>query len=56
MVAAMGAIVFAWLTGYAHLAARLSQTLKRRAQRRAVNGTVGAALLALGARLAVAPR
>ena len=55
MVSAMGALVFAWLTGYAHLAARLSQTLKRRRSARAVNGTVGAALLALGLRLGLAP-
>jgi threonine/homoserine/homoserine lactone efflux protein len=54
MVVAMGAMVFAWLTAYAHLAARLSQTLKRRRSSRAVNGTVGAALLALGTRLALA--
>jgi len=55
MVTTMGALVFAWLTGYAHLAARLSQTLKRRRSARAVNGTVGAALLALGLRLGLAP-
>ena len=55
MVTAMGMLVFAWLTGYAHLAARLSQTLKRRRSARAVNGTVGAALLALGLRLGLAP-
>ena len=55
MVTAMGALVFAWLTGYAYLAARLSQTLKRRRSARAVNGTVGAALLALGLRLGLAP-
>ena len=54
MVTAMGALVFAWLTGYAHLAARLSQTLKRRRSAQAVNGTVGAALLALGLRLGFA--
>src|SRR5829696_7789569 len=30
MVTAMGALVFAWLTGYAHLAARMSATLRRR--------------------------
>src|SRR5215207_9086706 len=30
MVTAMSALVFAWLTGYAHLAARLSRTLRRR--------------------------
>ena len=52
MVAAMGAMVFAWLTGYAYLAARLSRTLQRRRSSRAVNGTVGAVLLALGAGLA----
>ena len=52
MVAAMGAMVFVWLTGYAHLAARMSRALKRRRSARAVNGTVGAVLLALGVRLA----
>ena len=55
MVAAMGAMVFAWLTGYAHLAARLSGALRRRRAARAVNGTVGAVFLALGARLGAAP-
>jgi threonine/homoserine/homoserine lactone efflux protein len=54
MVLAMGALVFAWLTVYAHLAARLSLTLRRRRSARAVNGTVGAILLALGARLGLA--
>ena len=55
MVAAMAAIVFTWLTGYAHLAARLSRTLKRRRSSQAVNGTVGTILVALGSRLALAP-
>jgi len=54
MVTAMVALVFAWLTGYAHLAARLSATLKSRRAARAVNGTVGAVLLALGGTLALA--
>lgn len=54
MVTAMGALVFAWLTGYAHLAARLSRTLRRRRSARVVNGTVGAVLLALGVRLGFA--
>jgi threonine/homoserine/homoserine lactone efflux protein len=54
MVGAMGAMVFGWLAAYAHLAARLSATLKRRGAARAVNGTVGAFLVALGARLAFA--
>ena len=54
MVAAMGSMVFAWLTGYAYLAARLSQSLKRRGTSRLVNGTVGAALVGLGARLGLA--
>ena len=45
---AMGALVFAWLTGYAYLAARLSGELRRRRSARVVNGTVGAVLLALG--------
>jgi threonine/homoserine/homoserine lactone efflux protein len=51
----MASIVFAWLTAYAHLAARLSRTLRRRRSSQAVNGTVGTVLVALGGRLAVAP-
>ena len=53
MVAAMGAIVFVLMAGYAYLAARLSSTLRRRRSAQAVNGTVGTVLLALGARLAM---
>jgi len=55
MVAAMAAIVFAWLSVYAHLAARLSRTLRRRRSSQAINGTVGTVLVALGGRLALAP-
>jgi threonine/homoserine/homoserine lactone efflux protein len=55
MVLAMASIVFAWLTAYAHLAARLSRALKRRRSSQAINGTVGAMLVALGSRLALAP-
>ncbi len=51
---AVAAMVFAWLTAYAHGAARLSQALRRRRSARAVNGTVGAVFVALGGRLAVA--
>ena len=54
MVTAMFGLVFAWLTGYAHLAARLSTTLRSRRAARAVNGSVGAVFLALGCRLALA--
>ena len=54
MVLAMGSMVFAWLTAYAHGAARLSDTLRRRRSSRAVNGTVGAVFVALGGRLALA--
>jgi threonine/homoserine/homoserine lactone efflux protein len=53
MVAAMGAIVFVLMAGYAYLAARLSATLRRRRSAQAVNGTMGTILLALGARLAM---
>jgi len=53
MVAAMGAIVFVLMAGYAYVAARLSATLRRRRSAQAVNGTVGTMLLALGARLAM---
>jgi threonine/homoserine/homoserine lactone efflux protein len=56
MVLAMAGIVFGGLTGYAHLAARLSRTLKRRRTARAVNGTVGAILVTVGAQLALAHR
>ena len=54
MVTTMGSMVFAWLTGYAYLAARLSKGLRRRGTSRVVNGTVGTALVALGARLGLA--
>jgi 2-haloacid dehalogenase len=52
MVAAMGSMVFAWLSAYAHVAGRMSRALTRRRSSRAVNGTVGAVLLAVGGRLA----
>jgi threonine/homoserine/homoserine lactone efflux protein len=52
MVVAMGSMVFVWLAAYAHLAARLSRTLKRQRTSQGVNGTVGAVLLALGVGLA----
>jgi threonine/homoserine/homoserine lactone efflux protein len=54
MVTGMTALVFAWLTGYAHLAARLSRTLRRRRSARLLNGAVGTVLLGLGVRLALA--
>jgi threonine/homoserine/homoserine lactone efflux protein len=54
MAVAMASIVFAWLTGYAYVAARLSMTLKRRRSSQAVNGAVGTVLVALGGRLALA--
>ena len=53
MVSAMGVMAFLWLTAYAHLAGRLSGTLRRPAGARAVNGTVGAVLVTLGLRLGV---
>jgi threonine/homoserine/homoserine lactone efflux protein len=56
MILAMAAIVFGGLSAYAHLAARLSQTLKRRGTARAVNGTVGAVLVTVGVQLALAHR
>jgi threonine/homoserine/homoserine lactone efflux protein len=55
MVAAMAVLVFAWLSGYAHLAGRLSRTLRQRRSSQAVNSTVGTVLVALGGRLALAP-
>jgi threonine/homoserine/homoserine lactone efflux protein len=54
MVVAMGSLVFAWLAAYAHLAARLTRTLRRPGTARTVNGVVGAAFLVLGAGLALA--
>ena len=54
MVVSMTVMVFAWLAGYAHLAGRLSRTLRRSGTSRAVNGTVGTMLVALGARLGLA--
>jgi threonine/homoserine/homoserine lactone efflux protein len=54
MVLAMASMVFAWLTGYAYLAARMSRALGRRGPAVAVNGTVGTVLVAVGARLGVA--
>jgi threonine/homoserine/homoserine lactone efflux protein len=54
MVVAMGAMVFGWLSVYAHLAGRLSQALRRRRAARSVNGTLGAVLLGLAGRLALA--
>jgi threonine/homoserine/homoserine lactone efflux protein len=54
MVVTMAALVFAWLAAYARLAARMSRALRRRGSSRAINGTVGAVLVGLGARLSVA--
>jgi threonine/homoserine/homoserine lactone efflux protein len=54
MVLAMGTMVSAWLTAYAYGAARFSRALRRRRSAQAVNGTVGAAFMALGGRLALA--
>jgi threonine/homoserine/homoserine lactone efflux protein len=54
MVITMGTMVFAWLAAYARLASRLSRALARRGTSRAINGTVGAVLVGLGARLGVA--
>ena len=54
MITGMVALVFAWLTGYAHLAARLSRTLNSRRAARAVNGAVGTVLVALGVSLGLA--
>jgi threonine/homoserine/homoserine lactone efflux protein len=54
MVVSMAALGFTWLATYARLAARLGPVLRRRGVSRAVNGTVGLALTALGARLALA--
>ena len=52
MVAAMAALVFAWLSGYALLGARLAGALARPGTARALNGTVGAVLLAVAVAMA----
>jgi threonine/homoserine/homoserine lactone efflux protein len=44
---------FVWLTGYALLVSRVGELLRRPAVRRALNAIVGAALTALGVRLAL---
>ena len=54
MVAAMALLVFAWLTGYAWLGARLAGTLARPRTARALNGTVGALFLAFAAAMGAA--
>ena len=51
MVAGMGVLVFGWLAAYAQLAGRMSRTLNRRRSSIALNGAVGAVLVAFGARL-----
>jgi threonine/homoserine/homoserine lactone efflux protein len=56
MVATMGALAFAWLSAYAHLAARLRGALARPRYARALNTTAGVVFAGLGARLALAHR
>jgi threonine/homoserine/homoserine lactone efflux protein len=56
MVVTMGALAFAWLTVYAHLAARLRRALSRPRCTRALNTTAGVVFAGLGARLALAHR
>lgn len=51
MTLTFAAMVFGWLTGYAHLAARLSELLRGRRSSRVLNGSVGAVLVTLGAGL-----
>lgn len=51
MTLTFAAMVFGWLTGYAHLAARLSEVLRGRRSSRVLNGSVGAVLVTLGAGL-----
>lgn len=48
MTLTFAAMVFGWLTGYAHLAARLSDVLRSRRSSRVLNGSLGAVLLLLG--------
>ena len=54
MVVTMAALVFAGLAGFALAAGRLRAALARPGMSRAVNGTVGALLVALAAKLASA--
>ena len=54
MVAAMAVLVFAWLTGYALLGARLAGALARPRTARALNGTVGSLFLGFAAAMGVA--
>ncbi|MDQ3934673.1 MAG: LysE family translocator [Actinomycetota bacterium] len=51
MTFTFAAMVFGWLTGYAHLAARLSELLRGRRSSRVLNGSVGVMLVTLGAGL-----
>jgi threonine/homoserine/homoserine lactone efflux protein len=51
MTVTFAAMVFGWLTGYAHLAARLSGVLRSRRGSRLLNGSLGAVLIVLGAGL-----
>jgi len=55
MVASMALMAFAWLSGYAYLAARMSRTLRRRRSAVTLNTGLGAMLVALGTRLALGP-
>ncbi|HEX8646929.1 MAG TPA: LysE family translocator [Thermoleophilaceae bacterium] len=48
MTLTFAAMVFAWLSGYARLAARLSAALRSRRGSRLLNGAVGAVLVGLG--------
>jgi threonine/homoserine/homoserine lactone efflux protein len=50
------AMTFAWLAGYAVLIARASRVLARPRVRRMLEGVTGAALVALGLRLALGSR
>ena len=52
MVCALAALAFAWLSAYAHLAARMRPHLRKRHTARRVNAAVGLVLLAFGVGLA----
>jgi len=54
MVAAMAVLVFAWLTAYALVGARLAGALRRPRTARALNGTVGGLFLAFAVAMSVA--
>ena len=54
--AVLCAVTFAWLTLYALVVAKVGDVLRRRRVRRALDAVTGTVLVALGVRVALAPR